>query len=124
VQSKKAEATSEVMDKRVYPRLSASFKVRFGVCGGHGREVPGFTNNVSLGGVRFISPDTGAKVGDHLAVEISIPGFDEPLYFLGEVLRVQKNPAGTEIACRFDWLGKSDRYKDKLAALISAHVDT
>jgi hypothetical protein len=120
VQSKKTETA---LDKRVYPRLSASFKVRFGVCGGHGREVPGFTNNVSLGGVRFISPDSAAKVGDHLAVEISIPGFDEPLYFLGEVLRVLQNAAGTEIACRFDWLGKSDRYKDKLAALISAHVD-
>lgn len=110
------------LDRRDYPRLSASFKVRFGVCGGQGREVPGFTNNVSLGGVRFISPDSTAQVGDHLAVEISVPGYDEPLYFLGEVLRVRRDAAGTEIACRFDWLGKSDRYKDKLATLLAAHT--
>ncbi len=28
---------------------------------------------------------------------------------------------GTEIACRFDWLGKSDSYKNKLTTLITAH---
>jgi len=110
-----------VVDRRDYPRLNASFKVRFGICGGQGREVPGFTSDVSLGGLRFISPGTSAKVGDHLAVEITVPGFDEPLYFLGEVLRVREDPGGTEIACRFDWLGKSDRYKDKLTRLMSAH---
>ena len=112
------------LDRRTYPRLDASFKVRFGVCGRQGRAVPGFTNDVSLGGLRFISPDTAAEVGDHLAVEISVPGFDEPLYFLGEVLRVSRGPQGTEIACRFDWLGKSDRYKDKLAKLLEAHIPT
>ena len=110
-------------DRRDYARLNASFKVRFGVCGGHGREVPGFTNDVSLGGLCFVSPDTTAAVGDHLAVEISVPGFDEPLYFLGEVLRVSHAAKGTEIACRFDWLGKSDRYKDKLAKLLDVHSE-
>lgn len=117
-----SKETEPVLDRRDYPRLSASFKVRFGICGGQGREVPGFTNDVSLGGISFVSPDTAAKVGDHLAVEITVPGFDEPLYFLGEVLRVREDPAGTEIACRFDWLGKSDRYKDKLQKLLGAHA--
>ena len=111
----------KALDRRDYPRLKASFSVRFGVCGGHGREVPGFTNDVSLGGVSFVSPDTQAKVGDHLAVQISVPGYSEPLYFLGQVIRVREEAAGTEIGCRFDWMGKSDSYREKLAALISAH---
>ena len=112
----------EVADRRDFPRLSASFKVRFGVCGAQGREVPGFTSDVSLGGLSFHVPDTRAQVGDHIAVEISVPGFDEPLYFLGEVRRVNRGPAGCEVGCRFDWIGKSDRYREKLQALIDAHA--
>jgi hypothetical protein len=95
--------------------------VRFGVCGAHGREVPGFTSDVSLGGMAFSSPDTRAKVGDSLAVEISVPGYDEPLYFIGQVVRVTELASGAELAVRFDWLGKSDHYKEKLEALIHAH---
>ncbi|MGH7162129.1 MAG: PilZ domain-containing protein [Planctomycetota bacterium] len=110
-------------DRRDYPRLKASFEVRYGVCGGHGREVPGFTNNLSLGGLCFMAPETKAHVGDHLAVEIQVPGFDQPLYFLGQVVRTQLVPGGTEVACRLDWLGKSDRYREKLAALLKAHRD-
>jgi hypothetical protein len=115
------EKAETALDRRDYPRLSASFEVRFGVCGGHGREVPGFTNDVSLGGLAFVVPQTRAQAGDHLAVEISVPGFDEPLYFLGQVVRTRLVPGGTEVACRFDWLGKSDRYRDKLSTLIEAH---
>ena len=95
--------------------------MRFGVCGEHGREVPGFTNNLSLCGFSFVTPETGARAGDHIAVEISVPGFDEPLYFLGQVVRTHLVSGGTEIACHFDWLGKSDRYKEKLQTLIEAH---
>jgi hypothetical protein len=98
--------------------LNASFKVRFGVCGAQGREVPGFTNDVSVGGLSFLTPDSRAQVGDHLAVEISVPGYEEPLYFLGEVVRVRRGPKGCDIACRFDWLGKSERYREKLQALL------
>jgi hypothetical protein len=108
----------KTLERRDFPRLKGSFKVRFGVCGAHGREVPGFTNDVSLGGVSFVSPDTKAKIGDHLAVEIVVPGFDAPLYFLGEVVRIKETPAGKEVACRFDWLGQSEAYKEKLQALI------
>jgi len=108
-------------DRRDYPRLEASFEIRFGICGGHGREVPGFTNDVSLGGLRFLVPQTRAQAGDHLAVEIAVPGYEEPLYFLGQVVRTRLVPGGTEVACRFDWLGKSDHYKEKLDALIQAH---
>jgi len=107
-------------DRREFPRLSASFEIRFGVCGAAGREVPGFTNDLSLSGISFVTPETRAKVGDHLAVEIKVPGFAEPLYFLGQVVRTRLSAAGTEVACRFDWLGKSDRYKEKLAKLVSS----
>jgi len=108
-------------DRRDFPRLSASFEVRFGVCGAAGREVPGFTNDLSVSGISFVTPETRAKVGDHLAVEIKVPGFTEPLYFLGQVVRTRLVAGGTEVACRFDWLGKSDRYKDKLASLVASH---
>ena len=116
--SKRIQTATE---RRDFPRLKANFKVRFGVCGQHGREVPGFTGDLSLSGFSFVTPETGARAGDHIAVEISVPGYEEPLYFLGMVTRTQLVKSGTEIACRFDWLGKSDRYKEKLAALIHSH---
>ena len=116
-----APKSSRVVDRREYPRLKASFNVRFGVCGGHGREVPGFTSDVSLSGLSFFTPDTKAKEGDHLACEITVPGFCEPLYFLGEVVRVVEVAAGFEVGVRFDWLGKSDSYREKLSALLEAH---
>jgi len=116
------ETPKKVLDRRGFPRLRASFGVRFGVCGQHGQDVPGFTNNVSVGGFCFFSPDTRAIVGDHLSLEITVPGFDDPLYFLGEVVRIEKRSAGYDVACRFDWLGQSDQYKEKLEALISAHL--
>ena len=115
------ETPKKALDRRSYPRLKASFSVRFAVCGKHERDVPGFTNNVSVGGFCFFSPDTSAKVGDQLSVEITVPGFDDPLYFLGEVCRIVNRVGGYEVACRFDWLGQSDRYKEKLEALIAAH---
>ncbi len=115
---KKTQATT---DRRAFPRLKASFKVRFGVCGQHGQEVPGFTSDLSLSGFSFVTPETGARAGDHIAVEISVPGYEDPLYFLGSVIRTHLVKSGTEIACRFDWLGKSDRYREKLTALIAAH---
>ena len=116
--SKKTQITTE---RRDFPRLKANFKVCFGVCGVPGEEVPGFTGNLSLSGFSFVTPETGARAGDHITVEITVPSYEEPLYFLGQVIRTHLVDFGTEIACRFDWLGKSDRYKEKIAALISAH---
>lgn len=110
------------VERREFPRLSAAFEVRYGVCGHHGREVPGFTNDLSVSGLCFVTPDTTARVGDHIAVEIKVPGFEEPLYFLGQVLRTRLVAGGTELACRFDWLGKSDRYKEKVARLLEGRL--
>lgn len=105
-------------NRRDYPRADGSHAVRFGVCGAHGREVPGFTNDLSLSGLSFSCPETNVKVGDHIAVEVTVAGYDDPLYFLGEVVRAVAGPSGVEVACRFDWLGKSDSYKQKLQALL------
>lgn len=110
-----------VVDRRDFLRLNASFQVRCGVCGRHQPEVPGFTKNIGMGGILFHMAECDAQVGDHLAVEITVPGFDEPLYFLGSVMHRREVDAGVEIGCRFEWLGKSDRYKEKLSALIEAH---
>ncbi|MFQ5845868.1 MAG: PilZ domain-containing protein [Planctomycetota bacterium] len=115
------ERQIRISDRRDFPRLKASFQVRFGICGEQGGEVPGFTNNLSLSGLCFLTPETNCRAGDHLAVEIKVPGFDDPLYFLGQVVRTQLAAGGVEVACRFDWMGKSDRYQEKLAALIEAH---
>ncbi len=108
-------------ERRSLPRLKATFPVRFGICGEHGGQVPGFTNDLSLSGFCFLTPETSCRVGDHLTVEIQVPGFDDPLYFLSQVVRTQVVAGGIEVACRFDWMGKSDRYQEKLAALIEAH---
>jgi hypothetical protein len=110
-----------VSDRRAFPRLRASFQVRFGVCGGHRREVPGFTSDVSLGGLSFHTPETSAALGDHLAVEVAVPGYDEPLYFLGEVVWITEERGGYELGVRFDWIGQSDSYREKLDAFLKAH---
>ena len=120
---KKLPAVAMLRERREYTRLHASFQVRFGICGEQGGEVPGFTSNISLSGLCFVTPETNARAGDHLAVEINVPGFSDPLYFLGQVVRTQLAPGGVEVACRFDWMGKSDRYQDKLAKLLEAHSD-
>jgi len=113
-------------ERREFPRLQAAFDLRFAVCGGHGSAVQGYTNSISLGGFSFTSRDREADVGDHVTVEIAVPGFDKPLYFLGVVMRVEfcpDNPDSRMLAVRFDWLGKTDRYREKLAVLTGAHQE-
>lgn len=80
--------------------------------------MPGFTNDLSLSGLSFLVKETGARAGQHLAVQVCVPGYDAPLYFIGTIVRTQLVPDGTEVACRFDWLGKSDHYKEKLGVLL------
>ena len=107
-------------DRREFARLEGSFQVRYGVCGSHGKQVPGFTKDMGIGGIRFLVSETDARVGDHLALEILVPGHETPLYFLGQVVRVIETEAGKEIALRFDFLGKSDNYKAMLSQLLSS----
>ena len=66
-------------NRRQFPRLKANFTVRFGICGDHGQEVPGFTSDLSLSGFSFVSQDSAAAAGDHIEVEISVPGYRDPL---------------------------------------------
>lgn len=117
----KQQSTSTEIDRREYARLKAAFKVRYGVCGSTGRQVPGFTEDMGIGGIRFVTPSSDAVVGDHIAIEIAVPGYEKPLYFLGQVIRLQQTDAGTELAIRFDYLGKSDDYKSMLTDFIAAH---
>ncbi|MEM8886255.1 MAG: PilZ domain-containing protein [Planctomycetota bacterium] len=109
------------LERREFPRLKGNFKVRYGVCGVHGRQVPGFTEDMGIGGIRFTTPSTDAVIGDHIAIEIAVPGGDDPLYFLGQVIRLNDSAAGTEIAIRFDYLGKSDGYRSILEQFLDAH---
>ena len=108
-------------NRREFPRLNGAFQVRYGVCGAHGPQVPGFTRDMGIGGICFAVPKTEAKVGDHLALEISVPGYEEPLYFLGEVKRVEHLDGRSEIALSFEFLGKSENYKELLEQLIREH---
>ncbi|MEE8107058.1 MAG: PilZ domain-containing protein [Planctomycetota bacterium] len=116
-----SEQRNATDNRRAYPRLKANFTVRFGICGEHGQEVPGFTNDLSLSGFSFTAQNSSASAGDHIAVEISVPGYGDPLYFLGQVIRTRLLGGHTEIACQFDWLGKADLYREKLEALLKAH---
>ena len=63
----------------------------------------------------------GRARGDHVALEVTLPQFEAPLYFLGEVMRTDAVEDGVEIACRFDWIGSSDGYREKLDRFLSAH---
>lgn len=119
--SRKPEAGQQALDRREFPRLRGSFKVRYGVCGSHGRQIPGFTEDMGIGGIRFVTPSSDAVVGDHIAIEIAVPGYEAPLYFLGQVVRHQETDSGTELAIRFDYLGKSDGYKAMLTDFLGAH---
>jgi len=111
-------------DRREFPRLKASFVLRYGVCGDLEGAVPGFTDSLSLGGISFLTQDPGPELGTHLALEISVPGYDDPLYFLGVVIRSKacpEAPGSRLVAARFAWLGKSDRYREKLEVLAREH---
>ena len=112
---------STLPDRRGFARLHGTFQVRYGVCGAHGPQVPGFTQDMGIGGIRFTVSSTDVTVGDHLAVEIVVPGHEDPLYFLGQVLRVDQSDAGAEIGLRFDFLGKSENYKELLEQLVRDH---
>ena len=76
---------------------------------------------MGIGGISFAVPHTTAKVGDHLAVEIAVPGYEDPLYFLGEVMRIDEIEGRSEIALRFEFLGKSENYKELLDELVREH---
>ena len=119
--SRKPHDHQTTLDRRAYPRLTGAFNVRYGVCGTHGRQIPGFTEDIGIGGIRFVTPSSDAVIGDHIAIEIAVPGYDAPLYFLGQVVRHQETDAGTELAVRFDYLGKSDDYKSMLSRFLDAH---
>jgi len=119
----KEHASQAECDRRGFPRLKGAFKVRYGVCGSTGRQVPGFTEDMGIGGIRFVTPSSDAVVGDHIAIEIAVPGYEKPLYFLGQVIRHRETDAGTELAVRFDYLGKSDGYKAMLTDFLTAHGD-
>ena len=118
----KRPSPSPALERREYPRLTGAFKVRYGVCGTHGRQIPGFTEDIGIGGIRFVTPTSEAVIGDHIAIEIAVPGYENALYFLGQVVRHQETAAGTELAIRFDYLGKSDDYKAMLSEFLSAHA--
>ena len=119
---KSSSPTSAAADRREFPRLNGAFQVRYGVCGAHGPQVPGFTRDMGIGGICFAVPKTTARVGDHLAVEIAVPGYEDPLYFLGEVVRVDQLDGRSEIGLRFEFLGKSENYKGLLDELIREHT--
>ena len=114
-------STETATNRREFPRLNGAFQVRYGVCGAHGPQVPGFTRDMGIGGICFAVPKTDAKVGDHLALEISVPGYEDPLYFLGKVMRVERLDGRSEIALSFEFLGKSENYKELLDQLIHDH---
>jgi len=108
-------------NRREYPRLQASYKVRYGVCGAPGRQIPGFTEDMGIGGLRFVSPESDAVPGDHIALEVLVPGYERPLYFLAEVVRATEMASGVEVAVRFNYLGKSEDYKSMLHEFLTEH---
>ena len=109
------------VERRDFPRLVAPFRVRCSVCGRNRREIPGFTRDLGLGGLRFRTPSPDVAVGDHVALEVTLPQFETPLYFLGEVMRIEAAEDAFEVACRFDWIGSSDGYREKLHRFLAAH---
>lgn len=78
--------------KRLHPRISWSFSVRFKPHESKNRGVWGVSlvKNISVGGCYFYS-NIPYKIGQILDLEIKFPVLMEPMGFVGEVRRCEYN---------------------------------
>lgn len=117
----------EVIEKRRFLRLSDYFKVSFQPAGEFGEKKDdthvevGFSKNLSLGGVAFV---TGADVGssDYIRATIQIPEIDGLIEVVGQVIRVIDREEGKkEVALKFLPFGIDEDQRNKLELFIYDH---
>ncbi len=123
----KENTSIEVIEKRRFLRLSDYFKVSFQPAGEFGekkddtQEEIGFSKNLSLGGVAFV---TEANVGssDYIRATIQIPEIDGLIEVVGQVIRVIDREEGKkEVALKFLPFGIDEDQRNKLELFIYDH---
>lgn len=118
----------EVVEKRRFLRLEDYFKVDFHKTddfGGHEEEQHdsvGYSKNISLGGVAIVT-ERELDIGDVIAADVTIPEFDRPIEFVGEVVRVSPQPEGDryDIAVKFLPFGIDEERRSDLELFIYEH---
>jgi hypothetical protein len=113
---------SEASDRRQFPRLRESCRIRFKrleAGGAAAPQTPALTVNISGGGVRFQSGEP-AQAGELLAVELTLPEFADPVIALGRVVWCEPRPeGGHELGMEFWWVGWGD---DGAQQAVSGHI--
>jgi hypothetical protein len=122
--------TLEVIEKRRFLRLNDYFKVSYlptdEVLGTqmHARAEVGYSKNVSLGGIAFVT-DGNIDVGDTIRATIGIPELDSPIEVVGEVVRALDAGGGRrDIAVKFLPFGMDEDQRTKLELFIYDHFLT
>lgn len=117
----------EIIEKRRFLRLSDYFKVSFlptdegGGADASAKPVTGFSKNLSLGGVCFVT-DSLTHIGETIRATITIPELDGPVEVVGEVVRVKDCGNGrTEVAVKFLPFGMDEDQRSKLELFIYDH---
>lgn len=114
----------DVIEKRKFLRLEDYFTVSFRPASEFGgteavaESTVGYSKNLSLGGIAFVSEGEVA-VGDVIAASIQIPEFDGPVEVIGEVIRCR--PFGEdrfEIAIKFLPFGMDEDQRSRLELFI------
>ena len=117
----------EIIEKRRYLRLNDNFKVSFQPAGEFGDEIEGqkedvgYSKNLSLGGISFVT-EKGLEVGDYTRATVEIPELAEPIEVVGQVVRSEQLPGGgSEVAIRILPFGIDEDQRSKLELFIYDH---
>ena len=128
----KQSSSIEIIEKRRFLRLNDYFKVSFQPAGEFGEEQGsedagdevGFSKNLSLGGVAFVTDSTVAK-SDYIRATIQIPELDDPIEVVGQVIRADQVEGGRiEVAVKFLPFGIDEEQRNKLELFIYDHFLT
>ena len=118
----------EVIEKRRFLRLNDYFRVSFQPAGEFGEESAmeevediGFSKNLSLGGVAFVT-DAAVESSDYIRATIHIPEIEPEIEVVGQVIRVLPAPGGRhEVAIKFLPFGIDEEQRNKLELFIYDH---
>lgn len=117
----------EVIEKRRFLRLNDYFKVTFQPASDFQEaedEAPnelGFSKNLSLGGVAFVT-EAPIGGGDYIRAKIHIPEIGEPIEVVGQVIRARPVGDGrSEAAIKFLPFGMDEDQRNKLELFIYDH---
>ena len=117
----------EVIEKRRFLRLDDYFKVTFQPASDFqetatdGPNELGFSKNLSLGGVAFVT-EAGVGSGDYIRAKIHIPEIGEPIEVVGQVIRAVPTGDGRyDAAIKFLPFGMDEDQRNKLELFIYEH---